>query len=64
MVINHKKIRRIMRKYGLVVKIRCAHPYKQMLNTTKEHKKLKTYLSVKSIKTNHSPHSYIYSTLQ
>jgi putative transposase len=30
-VINHKKIRRIMRKYGLVAKVRHAHPNKQMV---------------------------------
>lgn len=29
-VMNHKKIRRIMRKYGLVAKVRQANPYRKM----------------------------------
>ncbi|GED18115.1 transposase [Aneurinibacillus migulanus] len=37
-VMNHKRIRRIMRKYNLVAKIRCANPYKKMAQATHEHK--------------------------
>ncbi|WP_076560358.1 IS3 family transposase [Salimicrobium flavidum] len=36
-VMNHKRIRRIMKKYNLVCKIRRANPYKQMAQATKEH---------------------------
>lgn len=35
---NHKKIIRIMKKYGLVCKIRRANPYKQMAKATQEHR--------------------------
>lgn len=35
---NHKKIRRIMRKYGLVAKIRRPNPYRKMAKATQEHK--------------------------
>lgn len=35
---NHKKIRRIMKKYGLVAKVRQANPYKKMAKATQEHK--------------------------
>ncbi len=37
-VMNHKKIRRIMRKYSLVAKIRQANPYRKMAIATQEHK--------------------------
>jgi transposase InsO family protein len=37
-VMNHKRIRRIMKKYNLVCKIRRANPYKQMAKATQEHK--------------------------
>jgi len=37
-VMNHKKIRRIMRKYHLVAKIRQANPYRKMAKATQEHK--------------------------
>lgn len=36
-VMNHKRIRRIMKKYNLVCKIRRINPYKQMAQATKEH---------------------------
>lgn len=35
---NHKKIRRIMRKYGLVAKVRQANPYRKMAKATQQHK--------------------------
>lgn len=34
---NHKKIRRLMRKYNLKAKIRKANPYRKMAKATKEH---------------------------
>lgn len=37
-VMNHKKIQRIMRKYHLFVKIRSRNPYKQMAKKTQEHR--------------------------
>ncbi|QWH16994.1 IS3 family transposase [Bacillus mycoides] len=36
-VYNLKRIRRIMKKYGIVCPIRKANPYKRMLKATKEH---------------------------
>jgi putative transposase len=35
---NHKKIRRLMRKYQLVAKVRRANPYKKMAKATQEHR--------------------------
>jgi len=35
---NHKKIQRIMRKYGLVTKVRKKNPYKQMMKKNLEHR--------------------------
>ena len=37
-IINHKKIKRIMKDYGLVCKIRRANPYKQMAKKTQGHR--------------------------
>ncbi|MFB5663726.1 IS3 family transposase [Alteribacillus sp. HJP-4] len=37
-VMNHKRIRRIMKKYNLMCKIRRANPYKQIAQATQEHK--------------------------
>jgi len=37
-VMNHKKIRRLMRKAGLVAMIRQANPYRKMAKATHEHK--------------------------
>jgi len=37
-VMNHKKISRIMRKYGLSVKVRRKNPYKTILKKTAEHR--------------------------
>lgn len=42
---NHKKIKRIMRKYGLVCKIRRANPYKQIAKATKEHRTFNNQLN-------------------
>ncbi|WP_174735238.1 IS3 family transposase, partial [Mesobacillus harenae] len=36
-IMNHKKIRRLMAKYGLVAKIRKANPYRKMAKATQEH---------------------------
>lgn len=36
-IMNHKKIRRLMRKYKLVAKIRQANPYRKMAKATQEH---------------------------
>uniref|UniRef100_UPI00117C78FE IS3 family transposase n=1 Tax=Paenibacillus tyrfis TaxID=1501230 RepID=UPI00117C78FE len=36
-VMNHKKIRRLMRKAGLVAAIRQANPYRKMAKATQEH---------------------------
>ncbi|QIZ09493.1 IS3 family transposase [Priestia megaterium] len=35
---NHKKIRRLMRKYQLIAKVRKAKPYKKMAKATQEHR--------------------------
>lgn len=37
-IMNHKKIRRLMKKYNLVARIRRANPYKLMMKATQEHK--------------------------
>jgi putative transposase len=37
-IMNHKKIRRLMRKFHLVTKIRRANPYKRMMKATQEHR--------------------------
>lgn len=37
-VMNHKKIRRLMRKYNLVAIVRQANPYRKMAQATQEHK--------------------------
>lgn len=36
-IMNHKKIRRLMRNYHLVAKIRQANPYRKMARATQEH---------------------------
>lgn len=36
--INHKKIQRIMRKYGLLAKVRRKNPYKRMMKKNMEHR--------------------------
>ena len=37
-IMNHKKIRRLMKKYGLVTKVRKSNPYKKMMKATQEHR--------------------------
>lgn len=37
-VMNHKKIRRLMRKYHLIARVRNANPYKKMSKATQEHR--------------------------
>lgn len=37
-VMNHKKIRRLMRKYGLITQIRRRNPYKFLAKATQEHR--------------------------
>lgn len=37
-IMNHKKIRRIMNKYGIRTKVRKANPYKHIFKATKEHR--------------------------
>ncbi|PFH86480.1 IS3 family transposase, partial [Bacillus sp. AFS088145] len=37
-VYNLKRIRRIMKKYGIVCPIRKANPYRRMMKATKEHR--------------------------
>ncbi|PGV48416.1 IS3 family transposase, partial [Bacillus sp. AFS037270] len=46
-VMNHKKIRRIMRKFNLVAKIRQINPYRKMAKATQEHKTLSNLLDRK-----------------
>ena len=44
---NHKKIQRIMKKYGLIVKIRRKNPYKMMMKKSLEHRVLPNKLERK-----------------
>jgi putative transposase len=44
-VYNLKRIRRIMKKYGIICPIRKANPYKRMMKATKEHAVLKNLLN-------------------
>ena len=37
-IMNHKKIRRLMKKYGLVTQIRRRNPYKWLAKATQEHR--------------------------
>ena len=46
-IMNHKKVIRIMNKYGLVAKIRKANPYKQISKKTKEHRTFENKLDRK-----------------
>ena len=41
---NHKRIRRLMKKYGLITKVRRAKPYANMLRANHEHKTLPNLL--------------------
>ena len=44
-VYNLKRIKRIMKKYGIICPIRKANPYKRMMKATKEHTVLKNLLN-------------------
>jgi putative transposase len=44
-VMNHKKIRRIMSEFNLVTKIRQINPYRKMAKATQEHKTLPNVLN-------------------
>ena len=44
-VMNHKKIIRIMRKYNLFAKIRRKNPYKMIMKKTQEHRTCENILS-------------------
>lgn len=37
-ILNHKKIRRLMKKFRLMTKIRRANPYKHMMKATQKHR--------------------------
>jgi len=37
-VMNHKKIRRIMNRFGLIAKVRRSKPYRKLMKATQEHK--------------------------
>jgi len=45
LIYNHKKIKRIMRKYNLKTKIRRRNPYKDIMKKTKEHRTFDNILS-------------------
>ncbi|MBH0328507.1 transposase [Brevibacillus brevis] len=45
MVYNLKRIRRIMKKYGILCPIRKANPYRRIIKATKEHKVLPNLLN-------------------
>lgn len=44
LIMNHKKIRRIMGKYGLACQVRRKNPYKQIMKKTQEHRTLDNIL--------------------
>jgi putative transposase len=44
-VMNHKKIRRLMRKYGFIARVRKANPYKKMIKATQEHRTCPNHLN-------------------
>lgn len=44
-IMNHKKIKRIKREYGLITKIRAKNPYKMIAKKTKEHCTFKNILN-------------------
>ncbi|MCA1024450.1 IS3 family transposase [Halobacillus litoralis] len=46
-IMNHKKVRRLMRKFGLRAKIRQAKPYKKMMKATQEHRRCANHLKRK-----------------
>lgn len=44
LIMNHKKIRRIMRKFKLVTKVRRSDPYAKMAKATQEHRTCQNHL--------------------
>lgn len=44
-IMNHKKIRRLMRKYQLITKVRKANPYKKMAKASQEHRTCPNHLN-------------------
>ena len=44
-IMNHKKIRRLMKKHQLIASVRRANPYKKMLKATQEHKTVPNLLN-------------------
>jgi len=44
-IMNHKKIRRIMNKYELIAQVRRPNPYKKMAKATQEHRVCKNILN-------------------
>lgn len=44
-IMNHKKIKRIMKKYGLVTKVRRRNPYKMIMKKTQEHRTFPNHLN-------------------
>ncbi|WMT28874.1 IS3 family transposase [Bacillus aerius] len=44
-VMNHKKIRRLMRKYNMITKIRQANPYRKIAKATQEHRAFPNFLN-------------------
>jgi len=55
-VMNHKKIIRIMKKYHLVAKIRRRNPYKAIMKKTQEHRTFPNHLDRRFVQT--SPHHF------
>ena len=44
-IMNHKKIRRLMKKFGLIAQVRRKNPYKQILKATQEHSQMPNILN-------------------
>lgn len=44
-LMNHKKIRRIMNQYGLICQVRRKNPYKQIIKKTQEHQTFENLLN-------------------
>ena len=45
LIMNHKKIKRIKKEYGLITRIRTKNPYKTIAKKTKEHRVFKNILN-------------------
>jgi hypothetical protein len=45
LIMNHKKVLRLMRKYNLLAKIRNKNPYTQIQKATQEHRTCKNILN-------------------